>query len=78
MTNQDECYWAFMVRLYRIGDSEPFAWRVSLEDPHTGTRFGFATIEALFDFLRARTQNRRSPEIPPPVREKSEQLEREP
>ncbi len=27
------------------------AWRFSLEDPHTGDRYGFATFEALMAFL---------------------------
>ena len=26
----------------------PVVWRFSLEDPHTGTRRGFASLEALF------------------------------
>ena len=28
------------------------AWRFSLEDPHTGERYGFATFDALMAFLR--------------------------
>ncbi len=72
MKNQEERYWAFMIRIYQIGDSESSTWRITLEDPHTGKRFGFATLDALFDFLRACTQNRRLPENLPPVREKPE------
>lgn len=29
------------------------AWRLSLEDPHTGERRGFGDLEALVDWLRA-------------------------
>jgi len=48
-------YLAYMLRLWQVdSDGEP-AWRASLESPHTGERKGFASLEALFDFLRQRT-----------------------
>lgn len=52
-------YLSFLLRLWRVSDegkSQPNAkkavWRASLENPHTGERKGFASLEALFDFLR--------------------------
>jgi hypothetical protein len=30
-------------------------WRASLENPHTGERLGFATLERLFAFLEDQT-----------------------
>ena len=35
------------------GSGAPMAWRSSLEDPRTGERRGFASLEALSAFLRA-------------------------
>lgn len=45
-------YQAYMLRLWQEQDETGPAWRASLESPHTGERHGFASIEALFDFLR--------------------------
>lgn len=50
-------YLSYLLRLWRVNDEaqsgvEGAAWRVSLEDPHTGERKGFADLEALFGFLR--------------------------
>jgi hypothetical protein len=41
------------------------AMRFSLEDPHTGERFGFAGPEALIAFLRAKVEGH--PEMEKPV-----------
>ncbi len=71
MTNQENRYWAFMLRLYRVGDSEQPGWRASLEDPHTGERYGFATLRELFDFLSAYTDQERPIGIPSSPHEKS-------
>ena len=35
----------------------PAVWRFSLEDPHTGHRRGFASLEGLFDFLQTELVN---------------------
>lgn len=60
-------YLSYLLRLWRVdGDdaAQPTAnqavWRASLENPHTGERKGFASLEALFDFLREQAE-----EIPP-------------
>jgi hypothetical protein len=56
-------YISFLLRLWQVsdeGNSEPNAikavWRASLENPHTGERKGFASLEELFDFLRTQTE----------------------
>lgn len=59
MTDQENRYRAFMLRLYRVGASEQPDWRASLEDPHTGERHGFATLSELLDFLFAYTDQLR-------------------
>ena len=49
-------YQAYMLRLWQDqGESGP-QWRASLESPHTGERRGFASLEALFTFLRQRAE----------------------
>lgn len=64
MAKEEKRYWVFMIRLYRSGDAELAEWRASLEDPHTGERFNFATLEALFSFLKNCTQNTKTVEAP--------------
>ncbi len=48
-------YHAFVLRCWvdpaRRADSD--AYRFSLEDPHTGERYGFAGLGSLVEFLRA-------------------------
>jgi hypothetical protein len=44
-------YLSYLLRLWRVGKEEA-AWRASLESPHTGERIGFASLDALFAFLR--------------------------
>jgi len=52
-------YHAYMLRVWRddtstIRPSE--RWRFSLEDPHTGERIGFASVQMLCAYLVARVQ----------------------
>jgi len=50
-------YQAYMLRLWSTQQekSADRRWRFSLEDPRTGERLGFATLEALVNFLQAQT-----------------------
>ena len=47
-------YQAYMLRLWQDQDETNPVWRASLESPHTGERQGFASLDALFDYLRQR------------------------
>jgi hypothetical protein len=47
-------YLAYLLRLWRV-NAAANTWRASLEEPHTGEQRAFASLEALFDFLRAHT-----------------------
>ena len=52
------CYRAYVLRFWEVrGQQEAGlpAWRFSLEDPHTGTRRGFSSLESLVAFLQAET-----------------------
>jgi hypothetical protein len=48
-------YFSYMLRLWQTGREGEATWRASLEDPHTGERCGFASLEELFSFLKRRT-----------------------
>jgi hypothetical protein len=55
-------YHSYLLRLWRDEDRKGpdqvgrrRAWRVSLENPITGERTGFADLEGLFDYLREQT-----------------------
>ena len=42
---------SFLLRLWSSGELCNSAWRASLEDPHTGQRVGFASLDHLFAYL---------------------------
>jgi hypothetical protein len=45
-------YHSFLLRLWLVNEQAGVAWRASLENPHTGERLGFASLERLFAFLQ--------------------------
>src|SRR3712207_8354275 len=49
-------------------------WRYSLENPHTGERRGFPSIDALLTFLRAETCGELATPDEPPIDRKSTRL----
>ena len=49
MHSNNKC--SFILRLYRVEQSETPNWRASVEIPETGERIGFANLEQLFAFL---------------------------
>jgi hypothetical protein len=51
-TNQP-AYRSYLLRLWRT----PPAWHASLDDPHTGKRLGFASLEQLFAYLMEVTEH---------------------
>jgi len=48
-------YASYLLRLWPIEDKGCLVWRASLESPHGDERWGFATLDALFAFLRQET-----------------------
>jgi hypothetical protein len=46
---------SFLLCLWQVEMNGDRVWRLSLEGSQTGERWGFADLEALFDFLRRRT-----------------------
>lgn len=51
-------YAAYLLRLWREKSSQTAGWRASLQDPHSGERVSFSSVERLFDFLRRETGSR--------------------
>jgi len=52
---------SFLLRLWRSNLEQDSEWRVSVENPMTGERNGFASIEALVDFLKHSADDRLLP-----------------
>ena len=48
-------YAAYLLRLWREGSGESTRWRASLQDPHSGERQGFASLDELFEYLLFQT-----------------------
>jgi hypothetical protein len=57
MRAQGPRYFAYLLRLWEVGDEGEPTWRASLESPRTGERCGFASLEALFVFLREQAES---------------------
>jgi hypothetical protein len=51
-----------MLRLWQVSHEGELTWRASLESPHTGERRGFASLEALFAFLKEQTKSQPQPQ----------------
>ena len=53
MPQEQAKYRAYLLRLWQ-GSADgggPTVWSASVEDPHTGERIGFATLDHLFAYL---------------------------
>ena len=52
IVEEQPSYISYLLRLWKVEGGEGGGWRASIEDPHTGEQRGFASLEALFAFLR--------------------------
>ncbi len=50
-------YLSFLLRMWQTNDNGRQVWRASLEQPGSGERRGFASLDALFEFLRKQIQD---------------------
>ena len=55
MSENRRRYISYLLRLWQVESEGRFVWRTSLQDPRTGQRRGFASLEALFAFLIGET-----------------------
>lgn len=51
-------YLSYLLRMWQTSDEEKRTWCASLEQPGTGRRRGFASLDELFDFLREQVADR--------------------
>ena len=53
------CYRAYILRLWQerpVSPAHPAVWRFSVEDPRTGQRRGFGSLEGLVAYLRTQME----------------------
>jgi hypothetical protein len=55
VSRQQPAYLSYLLRLCRVEDGEQPVWRASLKAAGGGEQVGFASLEALFDYLRVET-----------------------
>ena len=55
MDEQRPDYLSYLLRLWRVRERGPPAWRASLQRPGSGERVSFATLDELFAFLSQQT-----------------------
>lgn len=55
MTEEQARYKSYLLRLWQTDSEGQQVWQASLEHPGSGERRGFASLEALFEFLRSQT-----------------------
>ena len=55
-------YQSYLLRMWQTTDGDQVIWRASLDNPGTGERLSFASLEALFAFLKVQTAVDRSKE----------------
>ena len=55
MNKEERRYISFLLRLWVVEDKGDGVWRASLESSHTDERWGFASLDELFAFLRQQT-----------------------
>lgn len=55
MSRKQSDYISYLLCVWRSNGGCKRAWQASLQDPHTGKRIGFASLDDLFAFLRQQT-----------------------
>jgi hypothetical protein len=55
MEDERPDYLSYLLRLWRVRERGPPAWRASLQRPGSGERASFATLDDLFAYLREQT-----------------------
>lgn len=56
MNMEKNTNFSFLLRLWQISPDLETGWLVSLEDPLTGERKGFASLDAFFQYLKRMTE----------------------
>ena len=53
---EDKTYFSYLLRMWRTLRGNKLVWLASLDDPHTGKRHSFTSLEKLCTFLVQKTQ----------------------
>lgn len=56
MADETVDYRSYLLRFWRAREGEHDVWRASLQDPQSGERLSFATLDALFAYLQERLE----------------------
>ena len=59
MREEHHHYTSYILRLWQVSNDEQPVWHASLEDPLSGQRMAFATLDDLCAFLREETAVKR-------------------
>ena len=51
MANHQPVYYSYLIRLWQVEEDGKPTWRASLDDPRSGERMGFASLEMLYLYL---------------------------
>jgi len=62
-TQEPRPYLSYLLRLWQAGSAGRRVWRASLESVQSGERLAFASLEALFEYLRAETGVEGTPDL---------------
>ena len=52
MSTRTDRYFAFLLRLWQSSHDNENIWHASLEDSRTGVKHGFASLEALMEYIQ--------------------------
>lgn len=63
MSPPPDHYHAFLLRLWQIQNDDEATWLASLEDSRSGEKHGFASLEALLEYLRQLTGKEENKEL---------------
>jgi hypothetical protein len=51
MSDEPDAYQTYLLHLWRARCQGKWQWRASIENPHSGERHAFASLEQLFAYL---------------------------
>ena len=61
VSDERERYVSYLLRLWQTTSGDQVVWRASLENSQTGERQGFASLDALLNYLRQTTDTETEP-----------------
>jgi hypothetical protein len=62
VSEDQQRYLSYLLRLWQVENKGQLVWRASLEDSRTGERQGFASIDALLVFVCQQTSTTGDPD----------------